>query len=48
MNSKSRSYTLVLMQFLLIALLLLSPRQESPYGGASEIVGVFGVGLIAL
>ena len=48
MNNKSRSYTLVFMQFLLIALLLLSPRQESPYGGASEIVGVFGVGLIAL
>ena len=48
MNNKSRSYTLVLMQFLLIALLLLSPRQESPYGGASDIVGVFGVGLIAL
>jgi|TARA_B110000503_G_scaffold44382_1_gene72438 protein-S-isoprenylcysteine O-methyltransferase Ste14 len=48
MNSKSRAYTLVLMQFLLIALLLLSPRQESPYGGVSEIVGVFGVGLIAL
>lgn len=48
MNSKSRSYTLVLMQFLLIALLLLSPRQESPYGAASQIVGVVGVGLIAL
>ncbi|MEZ7857931.1 MAG: methyltransferase, partial [Aquiluna sp.] len=48
MNNKSRSYTLVFMQFLLIALLLLSPRQESPYGGASEIVGLFGVGLIAL
>jgi protein-S-isoprenylcysteine O-methyltransferase Ste14 len=36
------------MQFLLISLLLLSPRQESPYGAASQIVGVFGVGLIAL
>jgi len=48
MNSKSRSYTLVLMQFLLIALLLLSPRQAAPYGGASEIIGFVGVGLIAV
>ena len=48
MNSKSRSYTLVFMQFLLIALLLLSPRQRSPYGAASEIIGVFGVTLISL
>ena len=48
MNSKSRSYTLVLMQFLLIALLLLSPRQESPYGDASEIVAFIGVILISL
>ena len=48
MNSKSRSYTLVLMQFLLIALLLLSPRQEAPYGAASQIIGVVGVSLIAL
>jgi protein-S-isoprenylcysteine O-methyltransferase Ste14 len=48
MNSKSRSYTLVLLQVLLIALLLLSPRQDAPYGGASEIVGMIGVALIAV
>jgi len=48
MNSKSRSYTLVLMQFLLIALLLLSPRQRAPYGDASEIVAFIGVILISL
>jgi|OM-RGC.v1.023677182 protein-S-isoprenylcysteine O-methyltransferase Ste14 len=47
MNSKSRSYLLVFLQFLLIALLLLSPRQEAPYGGASGVVGIIGLGLIA-
>lgn len=48
MNSKSRSYLLVFLQFLLIALLVLSPRQDAPYGGASEVVGFIGLGFIAL
>lgn len=48
MNNKSRSYSLVLLQFVLIGLLVLSPRQEAPYGGASEIIGFIGVGFIAI
>ena len=49
MNSKSRSYTLVFMQFSAhCAAAVVTRDRRSPYGAASQIVGVFGVGLIAL
>jgi len=46
MNQKSRGWFYVILQFVLIFLLVLSPRMESPYGGASEIIGVIGIALI--
>ena len=48
MTDKSRGWFYVAMQFVLIFLLVLSPRMDSPYGGASEVVGTIGVGIIAL
>ena len=48
MTDKSRGWFYVALQFVLIFLLVLSPRMESPYGGASEIVGTIGLGFIAL
>ena len=48
MTDKSRGWFYVALQFVLIFLLVLSPRMDSPYGGASEIVGTIGVGFIAL
>ena len=48
MNNKSRSYSLVLLQFVLIILLVLTPRQENAYGAASEIVGMVGLAFIAI
>ena len=48
MNQKSRAWFYVVIQFLLIFLLVLSPRMEQPYGGLSEIVGFIGLGFIAL
>jgi len=46
MNQKSRAWFYVVLQFLLIFLLVLSPRMTSPYGSASEIVGLIGLALI--
>lgn len=46
MNQKSRGWFYVILQFLLIFLLVLSPRMESPYGAASEIIGLLGLGFI--
>jgi len=46
MNQKSRAWFYVVLQFLLIFLLVLSPRMTSPYGAASEIVGLIGLALI--
>lgn len=48
MNQKSRAWFYVTLQFLLIFLLVLSPRMEQPYGAASEVVGIIGVGFILL
>ena len=48
MTDKSRGWFYVAIQFVLIFLLVLSPRMDSPYGGASEVVGTIGVGIIAL
>ena len=48
MNQKSRAWFYVTLQFLLIFLLVLSPRMEQPYGAASEVVGITGVGFILL
>lgn len=48
MNQKSRAWFFVVLQFVLIFLLVLSPRMEQPYGGASEIIGLVGVGFIVL
>jgi len=47
-NDKSRGYFYVAVQFLLIALLFTAPRQEQPYGIASDTIGLIGVGIIAL
>ena len=46
MNQKSRGWFYVVLQFLLIFLLVLSPRMDSPYGGASEVIGLVGLALI--
>ena len=46
MNQKSRAWFYVVMQFLLIFLLVLSPRMDSPYGVASEVIGLVGLALI--
>lgn len=48
MNQKSRAWFYVAIQFLLIFLLVLSPRMDRPYGDLSELVGILGVGLILL
>lgn len=48
MNDKSRGYFYVAVQFLLIALLFTAPRQESPYGLFSEVIGLIGVAVMAL
>jgi len=48
MTDKSRGWFYVALQFILIFLLVLSPRMESPYGGASEVVGTIGVAIIAI
>ena len=48
MNQKSRAWFYVTLQFLLIFLLVLSPRMEQPYGAASEVIGIIGVGFILL
>lgn len=46
MNQKSRAWFYVILQFVLIFLLVLSPRMESPYGAASEIIGLIGLAFI--
>lgn len=46
MNQKSRAWFYVALQFVLIFLLVLSPRMESPYGAASEIIGLVGIAVI--
>lgn len=46
MNQKSRAWFYVVIQFLLIFLLVLSPRMEKPYGDASEVIGIIGLAFI--
>ncbi|MCF8529097.1 MAG: isoprenylcysteine carboxylmethyltransferase family protein [Aquiluna sp.] len=48
MSDKSRAIYYVAIQFLLIALILLSPRMERPYGDLSGPISVVGLGLIAI
>ena len=48
MNQKSRAWFYVVIQFLLIFLLVLSPRMDRPYGDASEVMGIVGIGFILL
>jgi protein-S-isoprenylcysteine O-methyltransferase Ste14 len=48
MSDKSRAIYYVAIQFLLIALILLSPRMEQPYGDLSGPISVVGLGLIAI
>lgn len=48
MNQNSRAWFYVVIQFLLIFLLVLSPRMPQPYGAASEVIGIVGVGIILL
>lgn len=48
MNNKSRGYFYVAVQFLLIALLFTSPRQQDPYGMFTDVIGIIGVAIIAL
>lgn len=48
MDQKSRAWFYVAIQFLLIFLLVLSPRMEKPYGDLSEIIGFVGLGFIIL
>ena len=48
MNNKSRGYFYVAVQFLLIALLFTSPRQQTPYGMFTDVIGIIGVAIIAL
>ncbi len=48
MNNRSRGYFYVAVQFLLIALLFTAPRQAEPYGTISDLIGIVGVGVIAL
>ena len=48
MNNRSRGYFYVAVQFLLIALLFTAPRQAEPYGAISDLIGIVGVGVIAL
>jgi protein-S-isoprenylcysteine O-methyltransferase Ste14 len=48
MTDKSRALFYVSLQFVLIALLLLAPRSEQPFGPASEVIGIIGIFLIAL
>ena len=48
MNNRSRGYFYVAVQFLLIALLFTAPRQAEPYGVISDLIGIVGVGVIAL
>jgi protein-S-isoprenylcysteine O-methyltransferase Ste14 len=48
MSDKSRAVYYVAIQFLLIALILLSPRMEQPYGDLSGPISVVGLGLIAI
>jgi protein-S-isoprenylcysteine O-methyltransferase Ste14 len=47
-NNKSRGYFYVAVQFLLIALLFTSPRQQDPYGMFTDVIGIIGVAIIAL
>ena len=48
MTDKSRALFYVTLQFALIALLLLAPRSVEPYGSASGVVGIVGIGFIIL
>lgn len=48
MNDKSRGYFYVAIQFILIALLFTSPRQPDPYGALSAMIGLVGLGVMAL
>ena len=48
MSDRSRAIYYVAIQFLLIALILLSPRMEQPYGDLSGPISVVGLGLIAI
>lgn len=48
MNDKRRGYFYVALQFLLIALLFSAPRQPLPYGAFSEVLGLVGVGIMAI
>ena len=48
MSDKSRAVYYVAIHFLLIALILLSPRMEQPYGDLSGRISVVGLGLIAI
>lgn len=48
MNQKSRAWFFVVLQFVLIFLLVLSPRMDQPYGAASEVIGLVGIGFIAI
>ena len=48
MNQRSRAWFYVVIQFLLIFLLVLSPRMENPYGDASEVIGLVGLAFIML
>ena len=48
MNQRSRAWFYVVIQFLLIFLLVLSPRMEKPYGDASEVIGLVGLAFIML
>jgi protein-S-isoprenylcysteine O-methyltransferase Ste14 len=45
-NNKSRALSYVLMQFLLLGLLIVSPRSASPYGPLSGVLSSLGVVLI--
>lgn len=46
MSNQRKALSFVLGQFALLALLVLAPRSESPYGSASGVVSFVGVTLI--
>jgi len=48
MNDKARAIYYVTAQFVLIALILLSPRMDKPYGDLSVPISVLGLALIAI
>lgn len=48
MSDQRKALTFVLGQFALLALLVLAPRTEQPYGAASEALSAVGVTLIIL